>query len=163
LRPMLPRSATEHDRASTPLELLFDLCFVVAVAQASGRLHHALAENQVGAGLVGYGMVFFAIWWAWMTFSWFASAYDCDDVPYRRGRLARPAVPRVPPRVGGAGRRRAVRPGLGRGGRSLGLEPAPHRRAVRAVHPDRAWRVRPGRHPRHPVRPRRPPGHRQPV
>ena len=28
-------------------------------------------------------MVFFAIWWAWMNFTWFASAYDNDDVPYR--------------------------------------------------------------------------------
>ena len=28
-------------------------------------------------------MVFFAIWWAWMNFTWFASAYDCDDVLYR--------------------------------------------------------------------------------
>jgi low temperature requirement protein LtrA len=27
--------------------------------------------------------VFFGIWWAWMNFSWFASAYDTDDVPYR--------------------------------------------------------------------------------
>ncbi|MBI1257749.1 MAG: low temperature requirement protein A, partial [Chloroflexi bacterium] len=26
---------------------------------------------------------FFAIWWAWMDFTWFASAYDTDDVPYR--------------------------------------------------------------------------------
>jgi low temperature requirement protein LtrA len=28
-------------------------------------------------------MVFFALWWAWIAFTWFASAYDCDDVPYR--------------------------------------------------------------------------------
>ena len=28
-------------------------------------------------------MVFFAIWWAWMNFTWFASAYDCDDAAYR--------------------------------------------------------------------------------
>ena len=28
-------------------------------------------------------MLFFAIWWAWMNFSWFASAYDCDDALYR--------------------------------------------------------------------------------
>jgi low temperature requirement protein LtrA len=28
-------------------------------------------------------MVFFAIWWAWVNFTWFASAYDTDDVPYR--------------------------------------------------------------------------------
>jgi low temperature requirement protein LtrA len=27
--------------------------------------------------------VFFAIWWAWMNFTWFASSYDTDDVPYR--------------------------------------------------------------------------------
>jgi len=27
--------------------------------------------------------VFFAIWWAWMNFTWFASAYDADDVAYR--------------------------------------------------------------------------------
>ena len=27
--------------------------------------------------------MFFAIWWAWMNFTWFASSYDTDDVPYR--------------------------------------------------------------------------------
>jgi low temperature requirement protein LtrA len=27
--------------------------------------------------------VFFAIWWAWMNFTWFASAYDIDDLAYR--------------------------------------------------------------------------------
>ena len=86
-RPMLPRSTTEAHRAATPLELLFDLCFVVAVAQAGGRLHHALGENHLAQGVVGYGMVFFAIWWAWMNFTWFASAYDCDDVPYRLATL----------------------------------------------------------------------------
>jgi low temperature requirement protein LtrA len=84
---MLPRIPTEPHRSATPLELLFDLCFVVAVAQASNRLHHALAEDHAGQGLIGYGMVFFAIWWAWMNFTWFASAYDCDDVPYRLASL----------------------------------------------------------------------------
>ncbi|HYU21143.1 MAG TPA: low temperature requirement protein A [Chloroflexota bacterium] len=84
---MLARSTGEAHRAATPLELFFDLCFVVAVAQAGARLHHALAENHVGQGVVGYGMVFFAIWWAWMNFTWFASAYDCDDVPYRLATL----------------------------------------------------------------------------
>ena len=33
--------------------------------------------------MLGYAVVFFAIWWAWMNFTWFASAYDTDDVPYR--------------------------------------------------------------------------------
>jgi low temperature requirement protein LtrA len=33
--------------------------------------------------ILSYSLVFFAIWWAWMNFTWFASAYDNDDVPYR--------------------------------------------------------------------------------
>ena len=84
---MRPRDAAETHRAATPLELLFDLCFVVAVALVAARFHHALAENHVGAGLAGYVMVFFAIWWAWMNFTWFASAYDTDDGLYRVATL----------------------------------------------------------------------------
>jgi low temperature requirement protein LtrA len=80
---MRPRSRSEVHRASTPLELFFDLVFVVAVALAAARLHHGVIENHVGGALLSYVMVFFAIWWAWMNFSWFASAYDTDDVPYR--------------------------------------------------------------------------------
>jgi low temperature requirement protein LtrA len=80
---MTGRDPAEAHRASTPLELLFDLCFVVAVAQAAGSLHHDLAEGQVGHGTLNYLVVFFAIWWPWMNFTWFASAYDTDDVQYR--------------------------------------------------------------------------------
>lgn len=80
---MTARDPGEPHRAATPLELLFDLCFVVAVAQVAARLHHALSAGHVGSGVVSYVMVFFAIWWAWMGFTWFASAYDVDDVPYR--------------------------------------------------------------------------------
>ncbi len=80
---MRPRSPDEPHRASTPLELLFDLCFVVAVAQAAASLDHAFIENHIATGVLQYLMVFFAIWWAWMNFTWFASAYDNDDVPYR--------------------------------------------------------------------------------
>jgi low temperature requirement protein LtrA len=86
-RPMLSRSPREEHRASTPLEAFFDLCFVVAVAQAGAQLHHALSEGEVAHGLLGYGAVFFAIWWAWMNFTWFASAYDTDDVLYRIATL----------------------------------------------------------------------------
>ena len=82
-RKMVARDPDEEHRASTPLELLFDLCFVAAVGQASVQLHHGLTEGHFGSYLIGYGMVFFAIWWAWMNFTWFASAYDTDDTPYR--------------------------------------------------------------------------------
>jgi low temperature requirement protein LtrA len=82
-RRMGPRDRDEPHRAATPLELLFDLCFVVAVAQVADRLHHAVVQGHVAGAVVSYGSVFFAIWWAWMNFTWFASAYDSDDVPYR--------------------------------------------------------------------------------
>ncbi|MFD6970695.1 low temperature requirement protein A [Streptomyces sp. NPDC059979] len=84
---MTARSRDEDHRAATPLELFFDLCFVVAIAQAGARLVHALAEGHPGAGVIGYFFVFFGVWWAWMNFTWFASAYDCDDVPYRIATL----------------------------------------------------------------------------
>ncbi|WP_328907731.1 low temperature requirement protein A [Streptomyces sp. NBC_00234] len=84
---MKSRDPDEAHRAATPLELFFDLCFVVAVAQAGARLVHAVAEGDPGHGITGYLFVFFAIWWAWVNFTWFASAYDCDDVPYRLATL----------------------------------------------------------------------------
>ena len=84
LRPMQPRDPDEGHRASTPLELFFDLVFVVAVAQAANSLHHALIEGgSVGVPVGKYILVFFGIWWAWMNFSWFASAYDTEDIAYR--------------------------------------------------------------------------------
>jgi len=82
-RRMSPRDPHEPHRASTPLELLFDLCFVVAIAQLAVRLHHAIGHDHAVAAIPAFGMVFFAIWWAWMNFTWFASAYDVDDTPYR--------------------------------------------------------------------------------
>jgi low temperature requirement protein LtrA len=79
---MTGRDPTEAHRASTPLELFFDLSFVVAVAAGAAELHHGLAEGHLGT-LLGYAFVFFAVWWAWMNYSWFASAYDTGDVVFR--------------------------------------------------------------------------------
>lgn len=80
---MVVRSHSEPHRQSSWLELLFDLSIVAAVAQGSEQLGEALAEGHVHQGLVGYLIVFAAIWWAWVAFTWFANAFDTDDVPYR--------------------------------------------------------------------------------
>jgi low temperature requirement protein LtrA len=80
---MVSRSVDEDHRVSTPLELLFDLTFVVAVSQAAAGLGDAVEADHLRPGLIGYLEVFFAIWWAWMNFTWFASGFDTDDVPYR--------------------------------------------------------------------------------
>ena len=81
--PMRPRDIDEQHRASTPLELLFDLSFVVAVSQAADQLNAALGAGHFHTAIVSYLLVFFAIWWAWVNFTWFASAYDVDDLLYR--------------------------------------------------------------------------------
>ena len=80
---MTARKTDEAHRASSPLELLFDLVFVAAIAQVAAQLAHSIADGHALETLGPYLMVFFAIWWAWMNFTWFASAYDTDDVPYR--------------------------------------------------------------------------------
>ena len=83
LRPMAGRDPRQEHRAATPLELLYDLCFVVAIAQAAHRLHHAILHGEGLESVLSFGMVFFAIWWTWMGFTWFASAFDNDDPLYR--------------------------------------------------------------------------------
>ena len=80
---MVARDPHEATRASTPLELFFDLTFVVAIAQAASSLHHGLVDGYGRASIAAYVATFLAIWWAWMNFTWFASAYDNDDAPYR--------------------------------------------------------------------------------
>ncbi|POX65310.1 hypothetical protein C3492_01545 [Streptomyces sp. Ru62] len=83
LRRLTARGRDEAHRVASSLELFFDLCFVVAVAQAGVQLVHAVAAGHASDGILTYAMLFFAIWWAWMNFSWFASAYDNDDALYR--------------------------------------------------------------------------------
>ncbi len=68
---------------ASPLELLTDLCFVVAIAQAASQFHHYISDHHEFEGLVGFLLAFFAIFLTWLNFTWFASAYDNDDVIYR--------------------------------------------------------------------------------
>lgn len=80
---MSGRSPQQSHRAATNLELFFDLVFVVAIAQAAAQLHHGFVEQHFLHATQSYLLVFFSIWWAWMCFSWFASAFDTDDAIYR--------------------------------------------------------------------------------
>ncbi|WP_448719537.1 low temperature requirement protein A [Microbacterium natoriense] len=80
---MLPRDPSQPHRAASTLELFFDLVFVVAVSAASAQLHHALSHGDFVHGITSYAMLFFAIWWAWMNFTWFATSFDTDDWLYR--------------------------------------------------------------------------------
>src|SRR4051812_25867337 len=88
---MQGRSIDEAHRGSSPLELLYDLTFVVAVSSVSAQLADGLGSGGGLQPIVPYLMVFFAIWWAWINFTWFASAYDTDDAVYRVATLVQMA------------------------------------------------------------------------
>jgi low temperature requirement protein LtrA len=80
---MNARSSDELHRASSQLELLFDLTFVIAIASLTSRFAHAIGSGHAVEATVPFLQVFFAIWWAWVNFTWFASSFDTDDVPFR--------------------------------------------------------------------------------
>jgi len=81
--PFGPRDPHEPHRVANTLELLYDLTFVVAFGVAGSNLAHQLAERHFQAGLIGFGIAMVGVIWAWINFSWFASAYDNDDWKFR--------------------------------------------------------------------------------
>ena len=46
-------------------------------------LYHLLVEHQVFFRIESFIFVFFTIWWSWMNYALFSSAYDNDDVIFR--------------------------------------------------------------------------------
>jgi low temperature requirement protein LtrA len=87
IAPMRGRDPHEANRVATPLELLFDLTFVVAFSQISSEAAHYLELGQVGVALGGFAFATFAVTWAWINYSWLASAYDNDDLFFRLATL----------------------------------------------------------------------------
>jgi low temperature requirement protein LtrA len=83
VRPQVMRNLASEQRAeersSTWLELFFDLCFVVAVAALARGLHHDPNLD----GMLRFLGLFVPVWWSWMIFTWYATSFDNDDVPYR--------------------------------------------------------------------------------
>lgn len=79
----------DGDRHASWLELFFDLVFVAAVAAISYRLHKdALEATGTPWEAIGTALgLFVAVWWAWMTFTWYAAAFDNDDVLMRAASL----------------------------------------------------------------------------
>ena len=77
------RDPHEKHRTATPLELFFDLTFVIAFGVAGSQFAHAVAEAHFWPGLLAFAFAMFAVIWAWINFTWFASAYDTDDWVFR--------------------------------------------------------------------------------
>jgi low temperature requirement protein LtrA len=77
------RDPDEQHRSATPLELFYDLTIVVAFGTAADELAHFIAHAHAGAGIAGFAFATFMVVWAWLNYTWFASAYDTDDWLFR--------------------------------------------------------------------------------
>jgi low temperature requirement protein LtrA len=66
-------------RKATWFELLFDLVFVVAVAQLSG----AYAHHYNLAGAAQFVVAFLAMWWCWLVHTFHGTRFD-QDLPRQR-------------------------------------------------------------------------------
>lgn len=80
---MSGRDPHEVHRAATPLELLYDLTFVISFGSAANQLAHSIGDGHIASGVVAFIFVMFGTCWAWINYSWFASAYDPDDWGFR--------------------------------------------------------------------------------
>lgn len=83
LLPLQPRDPKEAHRAATQLELFFDLVSVIAIASLTACFHHALIEGHGLEKLPNFLLIFVSIWWVWMNYTWFSSAFDNGDTGFR--------------------------------------------------------------------------------
>lgn len=89
INPIIARSKDEPYRSATPLELFYDLVYVVAIAFLAGELHHAITEvHHVSHAILMYLWIFWCVWWPWNTYTFFASGYDTDDTQFRLASFA---------------------------------------------------------------------------
>ena len=79
LQRMLGRNPHDRHRVTTPLELLFDLTFVVGFSLAADQLAHSIAAGHIGTAIGGFAFVVLSVCWAWINYTWFTSAFDTDD------------------------------------------------------------------------------------
>ena len=83
-RRMSGRDPHEPHRCATPLELLYDLTFVVAFGIAGERAGALRSPRTTSAPASSASRSRRSrSRWAWINYSWFASAYDTDDWVFR--------------------------------------------------------------------------------
>lgn len=59
----------------TPLELFFDLVFVLAITQCTALMYHHPTWPGLAQGLLVLGM----LWWAWVGYAWLTSVIDPEE------------------------------------------------------------------------------------
>jgi len=69
------RAVARENATVTPLELFFDLVFVLALTQCTALMADEPTWSGVGKGLVILGM----LWWSWVGYSWLTSVIDPEE------------------------------------------------------------------------------------
>jgi low temperature requirement protein LtrA len=72
--PRLSTVLRSEDRV-TPLELFFDLVFVLAITQCTALMAHDTRWEQLAKGLLVLGL----LWWSWVGYAWLTSVVDPEE------------------------------------------------------------------------------------
>ncbi|HWW66796.1 MAG TPA: low temperature requirement protein A [Solirubrobacterales bacterium] len=72
--PRLAAAPREGEQV-TPLELFFDLVFVLAITQCTALMSHHPTWSGLAQGLLVLGM----LWWAWVGYAWLTSVIDPEE------------------------------------------------------------------------------------
>jgi low temperature requirement protein LtrA len=76
--PRLSAVRREGERV-TPLELFFDLVFVLAITECTSLMSHHPSWSGLAQGLLVLGV----LWWAWASYAWLTSVIDPEAGPVR--------------------------------------------------------------------------------
>jgi low temperature requirement protein LtrA len=68
-------AAPREGERVTPLELFFDLVFVLAITQCTALMSHHPTWSGLAQGLLVLGM----LWWAWTGYAWLTSVVDPEE------------------------------------------------------------------------------------
>src|SRR6185369_260821 len=72
--PHLNAALREGERV-TPLELFFDLVFVLAITECTSLMSHHPRWTGLAQGLLVLGV----LWWAWVGYAWLTSVIDPEE------------------------------------------------------------------------------------
>jgi low temperature requirement protein LtrA len=73
-RPRLTAALREREQV-TPLELFFDLVFVLAITQCTQLISDDPSWDGVARGLLVLGI----LWWSWVGYAWLTSVVDPEE------------------------------------------------------------------------------------
>ena len=83
-RERLRVEATDQEASVTPLELFFDLVFVLALTQVTAYLADHLTPQGVVRGLLLVAL----LWWSWTGYAWLGNVVRADEGVVREVMLA---------------------------------------------------------------------------